>query len=50
MRVEDETLKWLNQNSRDYWVAWREFGYFLGTVAIAMMFVLVLYVWGAPAG
>ena len=48
MRVEERAIEWLNQNSHAYWLAAKEFVAFLGVVAIAMMWLLVVYVWGAP--
>jgi len=50
VRVEDQVIDWLNRNAHDYWQAAREFLAFCGVVAIAMMWLLVVYVWGAPAG
>jgi len=48
MRVEDRAIDWLNRNSTAYWNAAKEFLAFLGVVAIAALWLLVLYVWGAP--
>jgi len=47
MRVEDRTLEWLNGNRRRYMGALRDFAAFCGVVLIAMMWLLVYYVWVA---